>query len=454
VEHLKAELARRKFRDFVAYTKPDYDFNWHHEALCQKLEDFAQGKIKKLMVFMPPQHGKTELTTRRFPPYLLGKNPDRRIAVVSYAATIAEGFNRDMQRIIDDEKYNMVFPETYLNESNVVSSAKGSYLRNSEIFEVVGHKGYVKTVGTDGSLTSKTVDVGIIDDPYKGRDEALSRSINEGVWSFYVNVFLMRLHNESQQLLIMTRWHENDLAGRILKSAKPGEWTIVMFQGIKEREIPGDPRKKGEALWPRMHSEERLLETKALSRVTFDASYQQEPKAPKEVLVYPNWRKIKSMPDHLPKFYAGDFGYANDPTAIVEMAIKLPRVYVREILYKTRLTNQGIIDALKALGISIKKRYIWDSEDPKSITDLQTKGMAALAAVKGPGSVNLGINELRELEICVTSDSHNLINELNSYQFQVYGGTITNEPIDKDNHLLDAMRYGYTNRHLNGKIKI
>lgn len=413
------------------------------------------------MVFMPPQHGKSELTTRRLPPFILGKDKHKRIAVVSYAATPASLFNRDMQRIIDEEKYNEVFPNTYLNSSNVVSSAKGSFLRNSEVFEVMCESGktpgFVKTIGIDGALTGSPVDVGIIDDPYKGRDEALSKNMNEAVWSMYVNVFLMRLHNRSQQLLVMTRWQEDDLAGRILKKAKPGEWKVVMFQAIKERDNLDDPRAMGEALWEDEHSKEEILQIKSLSRVTFDASYQQEPKPPKEVLVYPDWKRAKAFPDPQATFLCGDFGYSNDPTAVLEMqVVKGPRtkVYVKELVYNTRLSNKMIVEALRVLKVNIKKFSVWDSEDPKSIKDLNTLGMNAKGAVKGPGSLNLGINELRDCDIYVLPNSPNVEAELLAYQFRVIGGTITNEPIDKHNHALDAMRYGYTNRHLNGKLRI
>src|SRR5690606_16696316 len=166
--------------------------------------------------------------------------PKTKICVCSYSATLAESFNRDIQRIIDDIPYHDVFPETVLNESNVTTDAHGAYLRNSEIFETVGFRGFVKTVGVGGSLTGTPIDVGIIDDPFKDREEAMSTRIRDKVWSWYTDVFRTRLHNESQELVIMTRWDQDDLAGRILK--RENDWEVVTFQAIKERDIPGDPR--------------------------------------------------------------------------------------------------------------------------------------------------------------------------------------------------------------------
>src|SRR5687767_4492220 len=107
----KIELSRRHLRDFISFTKPDYQFNWHHTALCAKLEAFGRGEIKKLMVWMPPQHGKSQLCTRHFPAYLLGIRPETKICVCSYSATLAQSFNRDIQRIIDDIPYHEVFPK-------------------------------------------------------------------------------------------------------------------------------------------------------------------------------------------------------------------------------------------------------------------------------------------------------------------------------------------------------
>ena len=117
---LKAENSRRQFINFVTFTKKDYKVNWHHKLLAEYLERFINGDIKKLMIFMPPQHGKSELTSRRLPAYLLGKNPALKIVGCSYSSDLAKSFNRDVQRIIDDKEYKLVFPNTKLNQQNVI----------------------------------------------------------------------------------------------------------------------------------------------------------------------------------------------------------------------------------------------------------------------------------------------------------------------------------------------
>jgi phage terminase large subunit-like protein len=273
--NVRAELANRNFADFVQYVKPTYDMRWFHRVICEKLQAFQDGEIKKLMLFVPPQHGKSELSTRLFPAYLGGKDPNRKMVVASYNATLAQRFNRDIQRVVDSSLYHEVFPNTTLNNSNVVN-VSNNYLRNSEVFEFVGYGGFVKTVGRGGALTGTPVDIGIIDDPLKDRSEAMSSTIRESLWSWYQDVFETRLHNGSQQILIQTRWHEDDLAGKLLK--RDSDWEVVVFEAIKENESDYDPRQFGEALWPEKHSRERIEKIRETSPLTFDSLYQQNPK--------------------------------------------------------------------------------------------------------------------------------------------------------------------------------
>lgn len=432
----RAALARRNFRDFVEYTKPDYQFNWHHNSICEKLDQFAKGKIKKLMLFVPPQHGKSELSTRRLPAFVLGLDPNRKIAICSYSATIASAFNRDIQRVIDDRPYSEVFPLTTLNEQSAINPSKNTYLRNSEIFETVGHVGFVKTVGVGGSLTGTPVDVGIIDDPFKDREEAMSVRIRDKVYSWYTDVFSTRLHNHSQQLIIMTRWDADDLCGRILRSET--DWEVITYQAIKEKDIPGDPRAIGEALWPERHSLERLLHIKETSPFTFNSLYQQEPKASKEALVFPDWSEYSDEPDFVPVFGL-DFGFSNDPAALIQVKRHNNKLFLRQFVYQTGLTNNDLVRLIKPI---VGSRILYaDSAEPKSIEDLKRAGINVKPSVKGPDSVINGISWIKEHEIFIHKDSHHLKNEFNNYQWVMFGGLPTNTPIDGFNHGIDATRY-------------
>lgn len=150
------ELTRRSaangsFEDFIYYVKTDYYFNWHHKVIVKALEDFLKDPNKKnIAVFVPPQHGKSEITSRLFPAYALGVNPNLKIAVSSYSSDLADSFNRDIQKIIDSPEYQEIYPETKLNSKNVVTTQ--SWLRNSEVFEVVNKKGSLKSVGVGGGV--------------------------------------------------------------------------------------------------------------------------------------------------------------------------------------------------------------------------------------------------------------------------------------------------------------
>lgn len=447
----RAALSRRHLQDFVSYTKPDYEFNWHHVELCNKLELFARGHIKKLMVWMPPQHGKSQLCTRHLPAFMLGIKPSSKIAVCSYSATLAQAFNRDIQRIVDDNNYHDVFPDTILNASNVTNDAHGAYLRNSDIFETVGFRGFVKTVGVGGSLTGTPIDVGIIDDPFKDREEAMSIRIRDKVYSWYTDVFKTRLHNDSQELIIMTRWHEDDLCGRILSTDKG--WDVLVFQAIKEREIVGDPRSIGEALWPSKHSLERILDIKQTSPFTFSSLYQQEPKPSSDALVFPEWSEYEDEPGVSP-IYGMDFGFSNDPTALMQVRIWKDSMYVKELLYKKGLTTPQLDSDMS----SLVPKYIHisaDSSDPRTITDLKNRGWSNMtASIKGPDSVVNGINWIKGFKLFIHKDSHNLKNELHNYQWLMYGGKPTNVPIDSHNHAIDAIRYTKSIYRVNTGINV
>jgi len=438
-QFLESELARRNLKDFISCTKPEYHFNWHHIAIIDKLQAFARGEIKKLMLFVPPQHGKTELSTRRLPAFMLGLNPDHKIAICSYSATMASSFNRDIQRIIDDRPYSEVFPNTTLNENSAINPSKNTYLRNSETFEIIGHQGFVKTVGVGGSLTGTPVDIGIIDDPFKDREEAMSNTIREKVYNWYTDVFSTRLHNDSQQLLIMTRWHQDDLAGRILQTHN--DWEVIVFPAIKERENKDDPRNIGEALWPEKHSLERLLKIKQDTPITFNSLYQQEPRANKEILVFPEWEEIDSMPNYT-EHYGIDFGF---PTAIVEVMWHNKNLYLNEIDYDTtNPTNSTIVRNLKAKKINLSRQFVCDIAEPRSIKDLKDNGLNVMEDLGGKDKITFGLRKMQECKIFVTKWSHNLKTELGNYTWITHNGKITDEPIDDYNHLIDAARYCYT----------
>jgi hypothetical protein len=446
-KEISKHIARYDFREFVQYTKSDYQFNWHHDLLIEYIQKFAEGKIKKLMVFMPPQHGKSELTSRRLPAFLLGSNPKLKVIGCSYSASLATSFNRDVQRIIDSDEYKDIFPNTILNSSNIRTAAMGNYLRNSDIFEIVGHKGFYKSVGVGGSLTGTPADIGIIDDPIKDALEAESQTYRARVWDWFTQVFLTRLHNDSQIIITQTRWNLDDLSGRILKTLNNNnDWTVLSLPAIAEGQLSEhDPRQLGQALWENKHSINRLNEIKGANPRAFHALYQQDPKPFEGGLVYPRFKTITLTEFESIKgldCYGLDFGY-NEPSAMVHVKIDKAnkRIYVNEKLYKTGLTSQMIASEFRQMQISKGSVIIADSARPEIIQDLRSFYNVKPTA-KGSNSVYYGILKILEYEIYIVNISKNLLFEIGQYRFKEdKDGNPTNEPLELNDHALDALRY-------------
>ncbi len=320
--------AKENFRQFLPYINTAYDRQWFHAEIADYCQRLFNGEISNLMVFMPPQHGKSEIVSRQFPAWALGKDPNLKIVGCSYSSDLAQQFSRSIQRTIDTEEYQAIFPETTLNGSQTRSIARG-YLRNVDQFEIVGHRGFYKSVGVGGSLTGTPVDIAIIDDPVKDALEAYSATYRERIWEWYTSVLMTRLHNNSRQLFIMTRWHEDDLAGRILQR-EADKWKVLLIPAIRESlddNNAKDPRNVGEALWESKHSITRLEAAQQRSPRVFAALYQQRPTIEGGNWVKEAWFKYVSVDEFRHKHYREpihffvDTAYtdktSNDPTGVI-----------------------------------------------------------------------------------------------------------------------------------------
>lgn len=420
---------------------------WFHKVIAEHLDLVLEGKIKKLMIFMPPQHGKSELSTRSFPAYALGKHPQLKLALASYNATLAEQFSNEIQRRMSSDEYKILFPETKLSEK------KGEAIKTAEYFQTVGKGGYLRAVGRGGSLTGTAVDLGIIDDPLKDRQEAQSIIIKQQLWDWYTDVWETRLHNNSKQILIQTRWYDDDLAGRLLE--RDDDWTIIEFPAIKERaENNYDPREVGEALWEEKHSLERLLKVKKNEPFSFESLYQQNPKPSVESLIYHDWQPCEYFPKDAEVVFSGlDFGFSNDPTSFIRIAKLGNKLYLDEVIYQTGLTNADLVARIKSYPEKYGEIYC-DSADPRSIEELKRAGLPAKKSIKGNDSVNAGISKLREYEVYYTRRSKNIKKEVDNYQWMMVGGKQINVPIDDFNHALDAVRYAVYTKYSKKKFKI
>lgn len=290
-------LAPTSFAHFLGYVNSRYELEWFHREIAKRCEMLVRGEIKRLMVFIPPQHGKSLIISQLFPAWALGNNPDLRIVGCSYSADLACQFSRSIQRTIESEEYQRLFPETKMAGMNNVSTR--GYIRNVDLFEVVGHRGFYKAVGVGGGLTGTPVDIAIIDDPVKDAQEANSTTYRQRVWDWYNTVLTTRLHNDSRQLFIMTRWHEDDLAGRILQT-EAQDWTVLSIPAICEEEHDGmlnSCRHVGDALWENRHSIQKLLKQQVRSPREFSALYQQHPVIEGGNIIHRDWFRRISLAD-------------------------------------------------------------------------------------------------------------------------------------------------------------
>lgn len=283
VRERRRREVKRNLYEFTRFTKPNFRENWFHEKYYAKLDQFASGEIKKLMVFVPPQHGKSEGSTRRLPAKMIGDNPNLKIGIASYASSKARKFGREIKRVIASPEYKELYPEIQVS----APGKRNGFQNAANEFELPGYEGSIKLDGYTGAWTGDPIDVFILDDLYKSRKEALSPAINSGVIDFYNSVAEARLHNDSQVLIVFTRWAETDLAGYLMEHERE-EWQVVVYPALKVGPpTPDDPRENGEPLLPFRHSKEKLQKTQKRDPTVFGSVYQQDPK-PQAGLLFPS----------------------------------------------------------------------------------------------------------------------------------------------------------------------
>lgn len=237
---------------------------------------------------MPPRHGKSYLTSQYFPSWYIGKFPGRRILIASYEADFAASWGRKSRDVLEEWG-----KELFGIKIRTDSSAGNRW-------DIEGHEGGVNTAGVGGPLTGKGADCFIIDDPIKNFEEASSKTIRDKIWDWYRSTAYTRLEPDGAMVLIMTRWHEDDLVGKILSGQDdedPEPWEVICLPAIaEENDLLG--RKPGEALWPERFPVERLLKIKKdIGSFLFESLYQQNPTRREGELVKRSWFKFyKTLP--------------------------------------------------------------------------------------------------------------------------------------------------------------
>jgi hypothetical protein len=233
LQEKKARLtASEELIPFTEYTFQQYEAAEHHRLIAEKLEAVERGEIDRLMIFMPPRHGKSELASKRFPAWYLGRNPDRQIIAASYNSDLAGDFGRNVRNIVRERRFRNVFPEVELAADSQAANRWNTNKGGSYV-----------AAGVGTAVTGRGAHLLLIDDPVKDREEADSETTREKVYSWYTSTAYTRLMPGGAVVVIQTRWHEDDLAGRLLEAeAKGGDkWDKLILPAVMSN---------GEALWP------------------------------------------------------------------------------------------------------------------------------------------------------------------------------------------------------------
>lgn len=333
-ELLRRRRARANLVDFARYTNRSYIPADHHFQICEKLEAVANGDIKRLMIFMPPRHGKSELASRRFPAWFLGRFPERSIIAASYNSELAGDFGRDVRNIVDSNEYKKLFNVRLASDSK----AAGRWHTDQD-------GGYV-AAGVGTAITGRGAHVLLVDDPFKDRESADSEIMREKTYKWFLSTAYTRLEGsiteddpdplwrefkeeiktgeakpfEGAIIIIQTRWHESDLAGRLLEDMKNGadQYEVLSLPAINEN---------GQALWPAKYPIERLNDIKkALSQVSerdWQSLYQQDPKPDDGTFFKREWFHRFNLGEEpkVNKYQSSDFAVTDGDGDFTELGI-------------------------------------------------------------------------------------------------------------------------------------
>lgn len=331
---LNVKNSRDDFLNFVRTMNPDpedpdnpeksrFIVKPHHRLISEALEEVERGEILRLAISIGPQHGKSEQTSRLFTPYLIGRKPWRNVMFGTYSQDFANDFGAQVRSIILDPIYSSIFPRVELRKD---SKAKDHL--------VTTQNGQLSFLGRGGAGTGKPADIFIIDDPIKDDIEAQSDTTREQVFQWFSKVAYTRCHSASAIIIVQTRWHEDDLIGRLVDPEHPNynediakQWTYINLPsvvtdekladalGIK-LETPDDPaviqqfgEKPMAALWPERFSLRHLASAKQLNPAGFSALYQGSPSPEEGDYFQRDWiryYKPADLPKNLRYYAASD----------------------------------------------------------------------------------------------------------------------------------------------------
>lgn len=375
----KALLSRTSLLTYTKFTMPDpeapsdvnrsrYDDALFHRLVAKALEDVEAGLTPQLIFVMPPRHGKTELATKRMAAWCSGKHPDWDIAVSSYSDTMANDMGADTRAILTSPQHLQVFPTYKLRRGGTAKD---------NIQTVEG--GRLVFVGRGGALTGRGMHLGLGDDLFKDHEEARSPTIRDQAWNWFTKVFMTRRMGKKLVILTMTRWHSDDVIGRLTDPENPyynaieaKKWKIIRLPAIAEDDDPLG-RKNGEPLWPLMpdglprYDLEFLESQQRMDPLGFAALYQQRPSVADGVL----FRRENSryydnadLPDEMRFYSASDHAVGikqrNDPSCFLKGGMdKQGVLYLTECFWQKVKTDVAVEAMLTMAGGNTRPLLWW-----------------------------------------------------------------------------------------------
>lgn len=354
-EH-RLRQARKDFLSFRQLINPKSIWGWWQKEIASELQAFfdamQRGERPKLVIQAPPQHGKS-VQIIDFIAWIAGKNPDYRTIYTSFSERLGIRANLRLQRIFDSEIYREVFPDTSIN------GGSDGHLRNREILEYVGHEGFFRNTTVRGSITGESLDLGIIDDPIRGRADASSEAVRNASWDWFTDDFFTRFSESAGLLAILTRWHVDDPIGRLI--ARYPEVRVLSYPAIAEADE--SHRAKGEALFPELKSLDFLLERKqVMSEANWAALYQQRPTLAEGSLFKPDKLEIIDALPVVPIEWVRGWDFAASTDGDYTAGAKLGRLqdgrFVIADMVRARLgvddRDAALLNTAKRDGVAVK----------------------------------------------------------------------------------------------------
>lgn len=293
-ELLERDQAQTSLEQCISYRDAGFAPAAHHKLLIQKLEAIERGDIDRLMVCMPPGSAKSTYTSVEFPAWYMGRNPSKSVIAASHTQELAERFGRRVRNIVASDAFRSVFGFGVAEDSS--SAGRWDTSVGGEYF----------AAGVGGSITGRRADLAVIDDPVKSREDADSERSRQKAWEWYTNDLLTRLKPGAKQIVVMTRWHEDDLGGRILARERD-RWELVE---LPMEAMPNDPlgRAVGERLWPEWFTDEMVAVAKMDMRA-WNALYQQQPASEDGDYFKRDWmaQEYEAPPPNLRMYGASDY---------------------------------------------------------------------------------------------------------------------------------------------------